>query len=194
MINKEALAALIAAQTNNAEFTADMIDDNMMAGLINVEEQETEVEENEEADTEVEETEEETDETPADEEEGDDLEGIDPNNLSPTERMFYDYIQKEKQKAKSREISLIIQGSQLDIKHKMILDRMAKDGVPRKSIEATIEDFKQIQASSARVGGTTKIVSKSKMKGTTTKKPDVPKMGTKDFGKYLAELRKTKKI
>lgn len=198
MINKEALAALIAVQTGNADFTADMLDDSMLAGLtideteLEVEEEDEEVETTEtDEDEEVEETEAEED----DEDDSDPLSGVDPDQLSPTERMFYDYIQTEKKKAKSREISLLIQGSQLDIQHKMILDRMAKDGAKRKSIEATIADFKQIQASSARVGGTTKIVSKSKIKGSsaTTKKNAVPKIGTKEYGKYLAELKKNKK-
>lgn len=195
MINREALAALIVAQTGNADFTADMLDDSMLAGLINIEETEDDVAEVEDAEEAEENTEDNESGEESEEVEDDELEGIDPNQLTATERMFYDYIQKEKQRAKAREISLIIQGSQLDMKHKMILDRMAKDGVPKKSIEATIEDFKQIQASSARIGGTTKIVSKNKMKGTTpAKKGAVPKMGTKDFGKYLAGLRKTNKI
>lgn len=167
-----------------------MIDDTMLSGLILDEEIDLPVEDEDNA---IEDEEEGEQEPSGDEEDEDDmLNGVDPNTLSPTERMFYDYIINEKHKAKQREISLLIEGSQLDIKHKLILDRMAKDGVPRKSIEATIADFKQIQASSARVGGMTKIVSKSKMKGTTTKTPAkdaVPKFGTKDFGKYLAQLK-----
>jgi predicted GNAT family acetyltransferase len=152
-----------------------------------------EVEETEEA--EESEEAEETEEVIEDEEEINPLDGVDPNKLSATERMFYDYVVAEKEKAKKREVSLIIQGSQLDIKHKMILDRMAKDGVSRKLIESTIEDLKQIQASSVRVGGT-KIVSKSKLKTKTTPAKDdkIPKMGTREYGVYLANLRKTKKI
>lgn len=171
-----------------------MLDENMLAGLMIEEEVVEDLEDNEtpeETDNE-EEVEETTHESEEDEE--DPLAGVDPNQLSPTERMFYEYIQTEKKKATQREISLLIQGSALSIQHKMILDRMAKDGVPRKSIEATIEDFRQIQASSTRNAGPTKIVSKSKTKGTTTKQSSVPKMGTAEFGKYLAQLRKNKKI
>lgn len=191
-INKEALAALIIAQTGNADFTADMIDDNMLTDLVIDDEEVEEVEETED----VEETEE-VDETndEEDEEEVNPLDSVDVNQLSPTERVLYDYMVSQEKKAKQREISLLIQGAQLDIQHKMILDRMAKDGVPIKSIEATIADFKQIQASSARTATTTRIVSKGKIKGgTTQKKPTVPKMGTKEFGEYLANLKQNKKI
>ncbi|MGL5712347.1 MAG: hypothetical protein ACRCX2_04955 [Paraclostridium sp.] len=190
-INKEALAALIATQMGNADFTADMLDDNMLAGLV-IDEVE-EVEEEEATDPEeVEETEDGEEE----EEDNDPLAGLDPTQLSPTERMFYEYVISEKEKAKKREISLLISGSQLDVQHKLILDRMAKDGVPIKSIEATIADFKQMQASAVRVGGTTKIVSKSKVKGSTSAKGvnKTPKPGTKEFGQYLANLKKNKKI
>ncbi|MGL5803214.1 MAG: hypothetical protein ACRCX7_11585 [Cetobacterium sp.] len=189
-INKEALAALIVAQTGNAEFTVDMLDDSMLNGLI-IEEEVLEDQEDEEtsddADTEEEDENEE-------DEENDPLADLDPTQLSPTERMFYEYVVSEKEKAKKREISLLISGSQLDVQHKLILDRMAKDGVPIKSIEATIADFKQIQASSTRVGGMTKIVSKSKVKGGATTKQKTPKPGTKEFGQYLANLKKNKKI
>ncbi|MGL5716958.1 MAG: hypothetical protein ACRCX2_28340 [Paraclostridium sp.] len=196
-INKEALANLIALQTGNNEFTADMLDDSMLAGLTIEDEVEVDedVEEADEGSGDSESTEESEEvEVDGDDEDEDPLANIDPNQLSPTERMFYDYIQAEKKKAKQREIALLIQGSQLDIQHKMILDRMAKDGVPRKSIEATIEDFKQIKASSTRIAGPTKIVSKSKTKGTAQTNTKVPKIGTEEFGKYLAQLRQNKKI
>ncbi|MGL4998921.1 MAG: hypothetical protein ACRC5T_08155 [Cetobacterium sp.] len=199
-INKEALANLILNQRENQEFNLDSLTDEMLSGLFSDEE---ELIDNEEETQEAEESEEETQEdTVAEEtsEENDEeivFEGIDTTNLSPTEKMFYDHIIKEKHKAKQREISLLISGSQLDIKHKVILDRMAKDGVPRKSIEATIEDLKQIQASNARTKGLTKIVSKSKTKGiapkTDPKNPTVPKFGTKEFGSYLAQLKNGKK-
>lgn len=198
-ISKEALATLLATQLNNPEITADFITDEMLAGL-EIEEEETlpNPEEEEVEDEQEEQDEEETDETEdenEDEEETDPFADVDPDKLSPTERMFYDYVVSEKEKAKKREISLLIQGSQISIQHKMVLDRMAKEGMSISAIEKTIADFKQIEASSARVGGTTKIISRSKTKGSTTtkKKDDVPKIGTKEFGAYLAKLKKDKK-
>lgn len=191
-INKEVLAALIATQTGNTEITADMFTDDMLVDLY-IEDEVEEVEETDETE-ETEEEDVEDGEEKEEEEEENLLEGIDPNQLSPTERMFYDYVVKQEQRAKQREISLVIQGAQVSMQHKMVLDRMAKDGMSIKSIEKTIADFKQIEASSARIGGTTRIISKGKTKTTATQtKNQVPKLGTKEYGIYLANLKKGKK-
>ncbi|MGL5962045.1 MAG: hypothetical protein ACRCZ0_08840 [Cetobacterium sp.] len=190
-INREALASLIATQTGNNDFTVDMINDEMLTGLF-LEEEIVVDEVIEEQDVVQEEGDE---EIPEEEIEQDLLDGINVDELTGNERVFYDYIIKQQQKAKAREISLLIDGSQLDSKNRSILNRMATAGLSREAIEETIVDLKQIQASSARTAPATKIISKNKVK---TSAPQVtektPKIGTKDFGKYLAELRKTKKI
>ena len=192
-INKTALAALLAAQMGNSEINEEFITDEMLLGLEEIEEVE-EVLEEEDEETDVEETEEteETDDETGGEEdvEEDPFDGIDVSKMTPTERMFYEYVLSEKKKSQAREISLLIQGSQISIQHKMVLDRMAKDGMSMKSIEKTIEDFKQIEASSARNAGRTKIVSKSKSKKTVQAKGKIPKPGTREFGEYLASLKK----
>lgn len=190
-IDKTQLASLIAQQTGS-EFSEDLLDDTVLASLLIADEEEEEVETHEEEEeTEVEETEEETEDEDEDEEIS--LDDIDVNSLSPTEKIFYDVIMSERKKAKQREISALITNANISIKHRLVLDRMAKSGVGVADIKKTIEDFKEIEASSARNTSRSVIVSKSKVKKQTgTKAKDTVKPGTKAFGEYLAKLKHNK--
>lgn len=191
-IDKTQLASLIAQQTGS-EFSEDLLDDTVLASLLIADEEEEEVEthEEEEEETETEETEEETEDEDEDEEIS--LDDIDVNSLSPTEKIFYDVIMSERKKAKQREISALITNANINIKHRLVLDRMAKSGVGVADIKKTIEDFKEIEASSARTTSRSVIVSKSKVKKQTgTKAKDTVKPGTKAFGEYLAKLKHNK--
>lgn len=189
-IDKTQLASLIAQQTGS-EFSEDLLDDTILANLLIADEEEEEVETYEEdEETETEETEETEEET---EDEEISLEDIDVNSLSPTEKIFYDVIMSERKKARQREISALITNANINIKHRLVLDRMAKSGVGIADIKKTIEDFKEIEASSARNTSRSVIVSKSKVKKQTgTKAKDTIKPGTKAFGEYLAKLKNNK--
>lgn len=189
-INKTQLATLIAQQTGS-EFSEDMLDDSLLENLLIEEEEEEEIETTEE-DEQEEETEEQEEED-EDEEEEISLEDIDVNSLSPTEKIFYDVIMSERKKAKQREISALITNANISIKHRLVLDRMAKSGVSVADIKKTIEDFKEIEASASRTTSRSVIVSKSKVKKQTgTKAKDNIKPGTKAFGEYLAKLKHNK--
>ncbi|MGL5712149.1 MAG: hypothetical protein ACRCX2_03950 [Paraclostridium sp.] len=186
-INKQALAQLIAEQTGNSDFNEDMITDDLLAGLVVDEE----VVEDDVEDDVDENTDTDTDDTENDDSEDEEisLDNIDVNSLSATERIFYDVIVSERKKAKQREISAVITNAGVNVKHKLVLDRMAKSGVDIVEIKKTIEDFKEIESSITRSGGKGIVISKSKVKKKTETSDKTPKSGTKDFGKMLAQLK-----
>lgn len=189
-IDKTQLATLIAQQTGS-DFSEDMLDDSILETLLIEEEEEEEIETIE--DDEQEEETEEQEEIEEEEEEEISLDDIDVSSLSPTEKLLYDAIMSERKKAKQREISALITNANINIKHKLVLDRMAKSGVGVADIKKTIEDFKEIEASSSRNTSRSIIVSKGKVKKqTVTKAKENVKPGTKAFGEYLAKLKHNK--
>jgi len=170
-----------------------MIDDTLLENLLIEEEEEIgEIETEEETLEEENEEADETDETEDEEDEEISLDDIDVNSLSPTEKIFYDVIMSERKKAKQREISALITNANISIKHRLVLDRMAKSGVGVFDIKKTIEDFKEIEASSTRGASRPVVVSKNKVKKQTTKAKEQIKPGTKAFGAYLAKLKNNK--
>lgn len=186
-LNKTALAQLIAQQTGS-EFNEEMLTDDIISGLLidEVDEEEEvidDVEDNDDNNTD-------DDSNPEDVEDEISLDNIDVNSLSPTERVFYDVIVSERKRAKQREISAVITNAGVNVKHKLVLDRMAKSGVDINEIKKTIEDFKEIESSISRAGGKGIVISKSKVKKKTDGNDSkMPKNGTKDFGKMLAQLK-----
>lgn len=191
-IDRTQLASIIAEQTGS-EFTEEMLTDDIINRLIiqdEEDEQEEHVDDNED-EQEEEESEDEEEQTDDEEDEEISLEDIDVNSLSPTERLLYDAIVSERKRARQREISTLITSAGVSLKHKLVLDRMAKSGVGISDIKKTIDDFKEIEASASRTPSRSKIVSKNKVKKQTQTKEKI-KPGTKAFGAYLAKLKNNK--
>ena len=193
-INKEQLMTLLTNHANG-ELTEEAIDDNLLNSLI-VEEVEVDETEDDEDEVETDETEvdDETDVEVEDAEEEDvSLDEIDVESLSPTEKLLYNAIISERKRSKQREISNIITNANIGVKHKGILERMAKIGVDISEIKKTIDDFKEIEASASRGTSRGIVTSKSKIKRQTSKaKDNTIKPGTKAFGEFLAKLKQGK--
>lgn len=183
----------IIAQKTGTEINPDDFTDEELGVFMNQEEEENNEENQEEEQGEEEES---NDEDNEEEEEDttDALESIDRDRLDPATQMIYDALMSERKALKKKEIDIEITNSGLHIKHKLVLDRMAKNGVNLKEIRKTITDLQEIEKSSARTKTGTTFTSKTKVNTKTeTKAKKEPKYGTYDFGKMLAQ-KKTKNI
>lgn len=185
-INKEALAKLIAEQTGQ-EFNSDLLTDDMLAEVIIPEEI---IDEDDEIN---EETIEETIEENIDEENDGSLklEDIDRATLDPSSQLLYDVFMNERKREKAREISALVNGSGLTDKSRDIVDRLVKTGADADEIRKTIDGLKELESLTSKALGKTIVVPRGKVKKTVAKKEsDKPKIGTAEYGKYLASLRK----
>lgn len=119
------------------------------------------------------------------------LENIDVTQLTAGEKMIYDAFMSEKKKSAKQEINTLISTSGVGDKHRAVLKRMAKNGIPLSVIRETVEDFKEVENTSNRVLGRKRIVPKGKVKTFSKKKGDkTPKIGSREFGKLLANKKK----
>ncbi len=184
-INKAKLLEELTNKLGEEALEGFDLDDETLTSLLEVEEEIDEDEDEEEVD--------EIDEDDEDEEEEeDDLENIDVTKLTSGERMMYNIYLKEKKKAKQVELNALISTSGVGVKHKEVLKRMAKSGVGMNEIKKTIEDFKQVEDASTRILGRKKIVPKAKVKTKGKVKSKSPKVGSLEYGQFLAKKKKRK--
>lgn len=187
-IDKATLIALIAQKTGTEINPDDFTEEEL--GLMNNNEEEQDEQQDEEQDEQDNNEEQDEDEDSEDDNPTDALESIDRDRLDPATQMIYDALMSERQSLKQKEIGMEISNSGLHIKHKLILDRMAKNGVNLKEIRKTISDLKEFEKSNARTKTGTAFTSKTKVnKKTETNSKKEPKYGTYDFGKMLAQKK-----
>lgn len=185
-VNKELLAAL--------GLNINELDEEVLSSLI-VEDELEDIEDEEENEEEIEDEEEEDKET-EDEDDEEEIE-IDLDKMTPGERMIYGLFEKERARNKRKEINLVVNGAGLGAKQKEIVDLMVKNGANLKDVTKAIENFKEMTNSEKRTTASSIMIPKGKVKTKTVKekqkKDDKPKIGTPEYGKYMASLRVGKK-
>lgn len=123
------------------------------------------------------------------EDETDIFANIDKDKLDPSAKLILEALEQQQARMNRREIGIEIDASGLNIKHKLVLNRMADNGMSKKEIQKTIADFKEIEnASNRSIGIGDKFLSKNKLK--TTGSASVKKPLTRyDIGAMLAKKR-----
>lgn len=188
-INKELLATL--------GLNIEELDEEVLKGLIIEDEQENEEDETDETpEDENEDDESDTDDDNDDDEDDEEL-GIDLDKLTPGERMIYGLFEKERARNKKKEINLVVNNAGLSAKHKEVVDLLVKNGANLKDVTKAIENFKEMTNSEKRATGSSIMIPKGKVKTKTIKdkqtKDEKPKIGSPEYGKYMASIRLGKK-
>lgn len=204
-INKEAIAEFLSSKLGNTFKPEDLSDETISKWVSTVEEEdESSVEDKEDKANKPEQSKdnsdgevnsnEETDETSGEQEDEEeiDLSAINPDEMTPLEKFLYNKLVEQTEEHRAKELNTVINSSGVNDKFKAVLKRMADNGVEIEEIEKTIADFQEIEKSSQRKkGNNTLILPRGKAKGAGTNKKDnkAPKVGTVEFGKFLAKKK-----
>lgn len=206
-VNKEAIAEFLSTKLGNTVKPEDLSDDLLAGWVSTVEDEDVEDNKEENATDKKPKNPEQSDnksdgnddgDTGADENEDNvdeseiDLSALNPENMSELEKFLYNKLIEQDEEHRVKELNTVINSSGVNDKFKAVLQRMADNGVEIEEIEKTIADFKEIEKSTQRKkGNNTLILPRSKTKGAGTSKKDnnAPKVGTVEFGKFLAKKK-----